>query len=200
MTTGRDVPTPPGLETLTLSSGITVGIRKVSPHTREAIGRSIPKPKPPMIEQDYGDGKTRLEPNEDDPVYLQQQQEWAERVTIKARDVFYRFGVVVDIDHEALAALRAGFEEEGIVVDSSDHLAYIKHLVIGTEEDVERIVAAITNKSQPTEEAVQDHLDTFPDPVQESPVPTVATEDGGAELQPAAGVGANTPVARDSTL
>lgn len=180
MTTGRDVPKPG--ETLTLSTGITVGIRKVSPHTREAIGRSIPKPKPPMIEQDYGDGKTRMEPNEDDAGYQQALAEWQQAIIRKSQEVIYRLGVVVDIDHDALTARRAVMEEMGLPVAESDHLAYVQHIVVATDEDMQAIVNAVTNKSQPTEEAVEEHLDTFPDRVQGAALQPVAAENGGAQL------------------
>lgn len=182
MTTGRNVPTPSGLEALTLSSGITVGIRKVSPHTRKAISKAIPRPRPPMIEQDYGDGKTRMEPNEDDPQHQRNLEDWQQAIIDKAQEVMYSLGVVVEIDHDLLAARRAMFDELGIPMHRSDHIAFIQHIAVATDEDAERIANAITNTSQPTEEAVQDHLETFPDHVQESPVPALAAENSGTQL------------------
>jgi hypothetical protein len=57
-------------EPLELSSGVTVHVRKVSPYTMNAARQSVPKPAPPLATVNYGDGKTREEPNEADPAYV----------------------------------------------------------------------------------------------------------------------------------
>lgn len=179
MTTGRNVPKTG--QPLTLSTGVTVYVRKVSPYTRNAVARSVPKPQPPMIDVDY-DGTTRSEPNEDDLGYLRQLKKWQEEVNLRAGDVMLRLGVQVDIDHDALAAVREVLEASGVPVDADDHLAYIKHVAVGCDDDMTAMGHIIASTSQPTEEAVQDHLDTFPDRVPGSAAEPVATENGGTLL------------------
>lgn len=161
MTPGRTVKKI-GTE-VTLSTGVTVWARKVSPYTMAAASKSITKPQPPMVTVDLGDGKKSTEVNEADPDYIAAVKEWQAAVSLRAVDVMLRLGVQVDIDQDALADLRAQFAALGLTMDEDDHLAYIKHIAIASEEDMNALAAAITAKSQPTEGAVQDHLDTFSD-------------------------------------
>lgn len=161
--TGRTAPKTG--EPVTLSSGITVWARKVSPYTMAAASKSVVKPTPPLIDVDY-DGKIRSEPNEDDPAYVAALAEWQNAINLRAVDVMLRLGLQVDIDQEALAERRAELAALGLEIDADDHLAYVKHIAIQTEDDMTLLAAAITKKSQPTEEAVQQHLETFSDPTQ----------------------------------
>lgn len=162
--TGRTVPKTG--EPVTLSSGITVWARKVSPYTMQLAGKSITKPTPPMVEVEYGEGKKGVEANEADPVYVAALAEWQQAISLKAVDVMFRLGVQVDIDQAALDERRTEFEALGLTMDSDPHLAYIKHIAIQCEDDMTLLAAAITKKSQPTEDGVQDHLDTFSDRIQ----------------------------------
>lgn len=161
--TGR---TPPPLEELMLSSGITVKIRKVSPMTLQAVKRQYPRPAPPLVENDYGDGKVRREPNPADPAYAQALEDHLQMVGLKVIDVLMDLGVDVAPDAEAVAAFRARMQRHGIEVQGDDHQIYVQHIAIQTEDDLERVREAITRKAMPTEEAVQEHLATFPGDVQ----------------------------------
>lgn len=149
-------------DTLTLSTGVTVGIRKVSPYTFDAINRAYPPPLPPLVKNDFGNGDVREEPNPADPDY---QAALAEHEALKSRhlqDVMLRLGVVVEVDAAALEALRATMDTIGVPLDKDEHLAYVKHLAIGSKEDLTALIAAITGASQPTEEAVTAAAATFP--------------------------------------
>lgn len=163
MTTGR---TPPPLEELTLSSGVTVQIRKVSPFTQDAIRAKYPAPPPPMVENDYGDGKIRREPNPADPDYLRALREHRLMAAEKFTEAMFQLGVVVEVDTEAVAAFRAEMQSLGIDLKESDHQIYVRHLAIRTDEDIDRLSRAIMRKSTPTEEAVQERLETFSGDVQ----------------------------------
>lgn len=163
MTTGR---TPPPLQELTLSSGITVKIRKVSPYTLDLIRQQNPPPKPPMVDNDYGDGKIRREPNPDDPDHLLALGDHQRLLTDKLTRTMMRLGVSVDVDAAALDAFKADMDELGIALAGDDRELYIKHLVLATEEDITALVNAVTRKTMPTEEAVQEHLATFSGDVQ----------------------------------
>lgn len=153
------------LTPLTLSTGIMVQIRKVSPYTLDAVRRAIPAPQPPMQSIDYGDGDVRQEPNEADPGYQRQIKEHQQAVALKAQEFMLSYGVVINLDDAAraqLEALREVSKTYDIEIDKDDKLAYVKHIAVRSEDDLTLIAATITSKSQPTEEAVQQHLDTFP--------------------------------------
>lgn len=149
-------------EKLTLSTGITVGIRKISPYTRDAIARAFPPPKPPMVQAEFGPDDVREEPNEADPDYQAALQAHNLFIAEKLQSVLLRLGVVVDIDHERLEIFRAAMAEIGVETDPDDHMAYVKYIAIGTPEDLARLGAAIVGKSEPTEEAVAAAVATFP--------------------------------------
>lgn len=159
MTKGRTVKMTG--EPLELSSGITVYVRKVSPYTRQAIAKSIPKPAPPMATVDYGDGKTREEPNEADPQYQAQLNEWQAAVSARSQDVILRLGVQAEIDPEAVAERRAEMDALGLPSDTDDHLFYLKHVAIESDADLTAITDAVLSKSQPTPQAVAQHQETF---------------------------------------
>lgn len=152
-------------EKLTLSTGITVGIRKISPYTFDALNRAFPKPEPPMQPVDYGQGDIRQEPNPAHPAYQSALVKHQAMVNEKSQLLMLSMGVVTELDEaalELLSVLRSGLAAIGIEIDDDNHLAYLKHVAIKSEADLTRIAAAVTSKSQPTEEAVQDHLETFP--------------------------------------
>lgn len=152
-------------EKLTLSTGITVGIRKVSPYTFDALNRCFPKPEPPVIAAEYGPGDIRQEPNEAHPDYQAALIAHQALLAEKSQALMLGMGVDLEIDpagRERLAAVRSGLAAIGIEIDADERMAYLKHVAIGSSQDLERIARAVTSKSQPTEEAVQDHLETFP--------------------------------------
>ena len=150
---------------LTLSTGIEVGIRKVSPYTLDAVRRSIPAPTPPMIRNEYGPGDVREEPNEADPGYLRAVKNHQQAIGTRAQDLMLSLGVALELDdagRQQLSALREGLTALGVEIEKDDRIAYIKHIAIGSDADLKALADAITSKSQPTEEAVQDHLNNFP--------------------------------------
>lgn len=158
MTTGR---IPPPLEELTLSSGVTVQIRKVSPFSLDAVRKLYPRPQPPLVENDYGDGVKRREPNPADPGYLQALEDHKALLATKITEAMLHLGIKADIDPGAVTAFREEIGALGVALDESDRMVYIRHILIQTEDDLQRLAEAITRKTMPTEEAVQEHLETF---------------------------------------
>jgi hypothetical protein len=151
-------------EKLTLSTGITVGIRRISPYTFDALRRAFPAPEPPTQPMDYGDGDLRQEPNPAHPAHLARLEQHQALLNEKSQQLMLSMGVELDLDEAALgllSVLRTGLKAIGVEIDADNHMAYLKHVAIKTGEDLTRIANAITSKSQPTEEAVQDHLETF---------------------------------------
>lgn len=164
MTKGRTVQMTG--EPLVLSTGVTVYPRKVSPYTLNAARQAVPRPAPPRVVVNLGDGKTAQETNEADPDYKAQLAQWNEDVNLRVTDVMLRLGIQVEIDTDTLAERRAEFAALGLAGDDHDHLFYIKHVAIGSEDDLNALAAAITGKSQPTPQAVAAHADTFRGDVQ----------------------------------
>lgn len=170
MTKGR---TPPPLPTFTFQdSGITVSIRKLSPFMGEQIGRSLkkehPAPKPPINEVSYGDGKPVQEENLADPDYLLAmqiyEQEMAHEAGQRMMDLVIEAAVVIDqVDLVEVARIRAVMAAIGAPIEDemSDREVYIRFVCIGTQDDLEELMAAATRRSQPTEAAIAENVTAF---------------------------------------
>lgn len=175
MQQGR-TPPPERLEEWTSpETGRTVQIRKVSTLIRAEIRRQLladpafAEPQPPESEVDYGNGTVRV-PNRAHPTYLELHRAWAERLTLALSDrlktIALRRGVVVAddaIDRDAVAAVRAELADVGTpVTEERDRDVYVKYVVVGSETDYGALLAAIFDRSAPSEAAVQAHIATFP--------------------------------------
>lgn len=165
---GRAVPP---LSTYTFDTGITVGIRKLSPFLRDDIEAQLRKddrragaaPTPPLAPGVEGE----LEPNESDPDYLAARVSYEAalrpRVQEKLLRIAIKRGVEVDIDQAALSAFRADMTAEGIDLDEADDkLLYVTRLCVGSNEDTQDLYNAIFTRAMPTREAVEAHKATFP--------------------------------------
>lgn len=156
----------PGLVVHTIrGTGTVVAIRKISPLLVREVQRANPPPKPPMQTVDYGDGEVREEPNPADPAH--QEALAAHRALIEEqtmRLVLLR-GVVVQMTparEAAVAELRAFMREEyGHELDPNDRLVYLSYIAIGTGEDLHDLAQAVFRRSQPTEGAVAEAVETF---------------------------------------
>lgn len=154
MTEGRNVPP---VQHLTLSTGITVGIRKVSPFTLAAVQKSVPVPTPPLAPGVGG----AMEPNESDPDYQAALQAHAVLRGEKITQALLQLGLEVAIDQAALDAFKADMAALGVALEGDDKQLYIRHIAIGTPEDMNAISQAVTRTTMPTEEAVGESLATF---------------------------------------
>lgn len=164
---GREVP---ALPTFTFKdTGVTVAIRKVSPLLNIELRKSFPPPKPPMTSVDYGDGTRKTEPNPNDPAYLEAVQRYEIEFEERARKLHIRRGVELTLDEyqqTQVAELRQEMQEIGVALDADDNFVYICYIAVGTEDDFNELIDAITRRSHPTEEAVQEVVDTFPSTIQ----------------------------------
>lgn len=152
---------------LTFDTGITVMVRKTSPMLIQEVQKAFPPPKPPMNKVDYGNGFHALEANVNDPDYQQALKQYNEELEARVRKLMIIRGVDVEIDHEAVNELREQMREIGIELDKSDKLVYVSMIAMGTAEDYQDLINAITRRSQATEDAVADAVATFQHPVQE---------------------------------
>lgn len=148
-------------------TGITVKIRKVSPMLLPDIEASIPKPAPPEQEVDYGEpvGKVR-EKNLSDPAYTAALAERTVKVYQAWRRALIRRGVVLEGDQwqEAVKEYRQFIQAEigSPLPEQDDHMVYVLSICIGTIEDQDDLINAITRRSQPTPEAIAEAKDSFP--------------------------------------
>ena len=150
-------------------TGRLVGIKKVSPMLAAELRRSFPPPKPPMEEVDYGDGKKVLEPNSAHPGYQSVMEDYNQQMNERVQRLLIKRGVVVAWDDEKkqeVADLRSFWKEEyATELQGSDVEVYVNHICVGTQEDLQELIQAITQRSGATEEVIQSHLETFPDKV-----------------------------------
>jgi hypothetical protein len=171
----------PALPTFTFKdSGITVQLRKLSPMTQqrlsEAVRREYPPPEPPVTTVEYGDTAVE-EPNEADPTYLARYQRWQQETAKVFNERLLKLvcmdAVEVDLDDAArqqIARKMRSFTRTGIPweddpdLDAEENLRlfYVQHICLGSTEDMREFYQAVTARSQPTEAAVQAHIDTFP--------------------------------------
>lgn len=170
MQKGRQVPT---LQLFTFpDTGITVQLHKVSPLLRDDIDamlrRQFPPPDPPLntVPSGFGDGAPRQEPNEADPNYQMALARWRiehiNRTGDKLMELAIRSYIVCDVDHEAVARLRASMQALGVELDPDDAYVYISRICIGTPDDQRDLSTALFTRAAALREAAQAHKDTFP--------------------------------------
>ena len=175
---GRAVPALP-LHTFQ-DSGITVRLRKLSPMTSqrlsEAVRREFPPPDPPTYEVEYGDTKVR-EINDADPTYLARRQRWQEETAQIFNERMLKLvcldAIEIDLDKYAQAEITRKKRSMAVVgvkweddpelsVDENARLFYVQHCCLASSDDLRELYTAVTARSQPTEAAVQAHVETFP--------------------------------------
>jgi len=172
MTKGR---TPPPLPPFTFKdSGITVQLRKLSPFTGDLIGRSLrkerPAPTPPVNMVQYGDGKPTPEPNTADPAYLAAMQEYETWIAGEAgkrmMNLVIDTAIVIskdDIDLDEVQRIRSAMAmlDSPIEDDMDDREVYIRYICVGSQDDLEDLIANATRRSQPTEAAIAENVAAF---------------------------------------
>jgi hypothetical protein len=160
-------------------TGITVRLRKLSPMTNqrlsEAIRREFPPPEPPTYEVEYGDQKVR-EINDADPTYVARYQRWEQDaarifnerllklVCLDAVEVEIGETERTEIERKKRSLSRVGAAwEDDPTLDEDENLRYfyVQHCCFGSGDDMRELYAAVNMRSQPTEAAVQAHIETF---------------------------------------
>lgn len=157
------------------STGRTVLIRKLPTFWRDTVRRQVKaspgfdEPQPPMVEQDYGDGKVTV-PHKGHPLYQELLKEWNRRVEDEVRErtqgFLIRRGVVCEgdyaIDQKAVAERRAWAAEDGLDLSKfDDHYVYVALVCAGPFEDWVDLNRAVFTKTTPTEAAIEAHKATF---------------------------------------
>lgn len=160
----------PEVERITFSTGVTVTVRPLATMTVQLINAAVRKdkefrrPDPPLQKVEAIDGVTTVQ-NTADPAYVAELAAWEQRVSeeVGARflRVLARRAVEIDVDRAWVAAFRADMEAAGAPVEGEDVEVYLYHYAAPTTEDMELLQRKALRQSQPTEEAVQAHIDTF---------------------------------------
>jgi hypothetical protein len=147
-------------------TGITVKIRKISPMLAADVAASMPDPLPPEQTVDYGEPRGKvLERNYSDPGYLAQKAENNIKIFRALQRVMLLRAVIVEGDEwKAEVKEYRDFIEKhtGKPLDEPEDLVvYVLRVCVGSEEDLNDLLTAITKRSQPTPEAVDAAKDSF---------------------------------------
>lgn len=167
--------TPPPLPSLTLPvSGTIVQLHPLARMTLDEIGKAarkaLPEPDPPMNTVTGLDGQPSQEPNPADPSYLlalaAHDDALTSDIVLRLLRIAQAYAVEYEIDGEAVARFRKGMAAGGVTLTDDDREVYFWHFLVSEDDDLQALVAAITRTSTVTEEAVQEQVAAFPDPVQ----------------------------------
>lgn len=187
---GREAP-PELLYPFTFEgTGRTVQIRKLSALIRDEVRRQVKKapgfeePQPPMFLVDYGDDNKIRQANRAHPVYQELLADWNARINQEAADrltdLVIKRGVVCEPDPAAVQDIRRAMADANTPLDEyDDHYVYVAFVCVGPQQDYNELLAAVFNRSLPSREAVQAHIDSFRGPVREQE--PVAPEPGPAD-------------------
>jgi hypothetical protein len=147
-------------------TGIIVKIRKISPMLAADVAASVPEPVPPMNEVDYGEPKGKvMEPNYSDPSYEQMKSARNQKVFSILQRVMILRSVVVEGEEwkaEVEDYRRFMWEQTGVHLEEKEDLVvYVLRLCVGSQEDLTDLLTAITSRSQPTQEAIEQAKRSF---------------------------------------
>lgn len=148
----------------TFECGVEIELRRVPPLTIQEFGRQYEAahkpPEPPMQTVDYGAGPV-MEPNRQNSEYMAQLSVYQARQASVLMDFILLKGTKLTVDADALAEARADAEASGFRLDGDDRLMYLKHVLIGTNEELVLLRDAILLRGQPTEAAIAQKQEDF---------------------------------------
>lgn len=145
-------------------TGITVKVRKVSPMIATDVAASFPEPEPPEQEVEYPGGKV-MEKNYADPNYIHAKAEYQKKVTMALQRVMIQRAIKpTDEDWKEDVQEYREFIQQSTgkpLQEESDLLVYVMRVCIGSQEDMQDLLNAITKRSQATPEAVEAARNSF---------------------------------------
>lgn len=147
-------------------TGITVKIRKVSPMLAADVAASMPEPLPPEQEVDYGEPRGKvMERNYSDPGYQAAVAAHQKKIFSALQRVIILRAVIVEGDDwkEEVKEYRDFIKKmTGVPLDEPDDLVvYVLRVCVGSEDDLTDLLSAITRRSQPTQEAIEQAKRSF---------------------------------------
>lgn len=141
------------------STGVSVFIRPIPPMLLRAVARSIPEPEAPVETIEAPDGTTYQAKNRAHPEYIAALEARNRRISEGVADLVIERGVVIDLSdaqraevEELRAFMRERFETE---LDAATHVAYVKHIAIGTPQDLRELIEEVSGRSVPTDPKLQ---------------------------------------------
>jgi hypothetical protein len=168
--------TPPALPEHTFQdSGVTIKIRKVGPMTQQRLSqqiqKEIPEPPIPIVETELG-----KEPNPADPAYMAAYAAWEHKAAIELNNRMLQLAALeaeVAIDDRArseIARKKRHMDLAGIAyaddprLDAAENerVFFVLYVACASPDDLREFGQVVTQRSIPTEEAVQRHVATFP--------------------------------------
>jgi len=161
---GRAVP---DLPEYTFANGVVAHLRRVSQFTQAHIEittrKRTPAPVPPLATVDMGNGP-QFEPNPSDPAYQQALQDYQVFISSKVMDGMIELGVDLEVDQGALDEIVRVMDLLGTpLCEISDKVAYVKYCcMFDIQVEGQQLADALRAVGQPTEEAIQEQVATFP--------------------------------------
>ena len=103
-----------------------------------------------------------MEPNPAHPDYERMIDEYNQDLELKVRRIMIKRGVVCEIDTEAVEEIRALYREElEHELDKSDKVVYVSMVAVGSEDDLNDLMNALTKRAQPTDLEVESAKNGF---------------------------------------
>jgi hypothetical protein len=164
--------TPAQAQTITLSSGITIGLRRqpgdVMGKAQAAAEKDLEDTRPavPTQSMETEPGVFRDIPNEHNPAYTAALAEWRSQVASKTSQklllIMERIGLVFEVDQDRLTELRETYALLGIELPENDRSAYLGYVIAPTNEDQSRLFMEVFGRGLPQEAQVALHRRMFP--------------------------------------
>lgn len=146
-------------------------IRKLSPMLIYEVSKTVPKPKPPVSKVNYGNGEV-LEENLADPVYQDDLSQHKFETYRRIQRLMIERGVVIELtedEKKEVNDLRKLFADNfNQHLEGSDVFIFVCHILIDSADALQKLVAAISGRAMPTEDAIHETEDRFRDQVQGS--------------------------------
>jgi len=163
---------PAAMPTITLSSGMKVGLRR---QPADAMAKAQAAAQSELAESKPAIPTQRLEtepevwreiPNEADPDYRAALLAWnAEVAALTSQKLLLlmeRFALVFEIDQQKLAEVREAYAIIGVELPENDRSAYLGYVLAPTNEDQGRLFMEVYGRGLPTEAQVALHRRMFP--------------------------------------
>lgn len=151
--------------TFTFACGVTVELKRVPVLTIQEFARQFKRPEPPKQTVDYGQGPV-IEENRSHPDYLAKVASFNREMNARIMDFSLYKGVKCTVDPEALAQAKTEAAMFGLELAGDDKLLYIKHVLVGDDEELTALANAIAGIGQPTEAAIAEKQADFKSDVQ----------------------------------
>ncbi len=180
---GRSVPS--AMTYTFKDTGITVQMHRISPMTIQHLSAAILKeckalppehehayPQPPVQMVEVGGGKPIPQVHDDDPDYLRKLAEWQAWSSNETSERMLRmmaidYLIVDDTEiRPRVEQVRRMLRREGVPLDEPmgddytqedrNRIIYLRHVCLGSAEDLSEFSRFLSQRTQPSEEAIQD--------------------------------------------